>query len=246
MKLPAGIELIDLSIYVRPAKTLIISDIHIGYESEMNRKGILMPRVHFREMLDRLGKIILKASPETVVITGDLKHQFGSISDQEWRDTLRFLDFLQKSCGKIVLLKGNHDTILVPIAKKRKIKLTAHYSLSLGKKKVYICHGDVIPKDAGFRESDIVIIGHEHPAVLISDGIRREKFKCFISGPWKGKSGKKKQLIVMPSLNLATEGTDLGKEKLLSPFLQKDIGSFDVYIPAGDDILHYGKLREIG
>ncbi len=263
MKITDGIYTKDLALYIKPAKILVISDIHIGYEDDLNKKGFLIPRVHFKEMIDRLGKIMVKTNPETIIITGDLKHQFGSISDQEWRDTLRFFDFLAKSCKNIIIVKGNHDTILTPIARKRSIKMVDYFSVKTkikGKSSnIYICHGDVIPesKDKDFAESDIVIIGHEHPAARISDGIRTEKFKCFIYGKWKPKKAnikekikgktkmRNKELIVLPSMNLATEGTDLKSDKLLSPFLQQNIENFDVYIPTGEEVLYYGKLRSI-
>jgi len=244
MKLANGIELMDLSLFISAKSLLILSDIHIGYESELNRKGILIPRTSFREMIDRIGKILIKTQPKTILITGDLKHSFGSISEQEWRDALRFLDFIGKTAKKIILIKGNHDTILSPIAKKRNVEIVHYYSFSVGKKKIFVCHGDTIPKKSAsnFSDADIIIMGHEHPAITISDSIRQEKFKCFLSGKWKGK-----QLIVMPSANLLTEGTDVLKERLLSPFLQKnrEFENFEVYVVGDEEVLKFGKLKNL-
>jgi putative SbcD/Mre11-related phosphoesterase len=239
MQITDGIEIMDLALFVPELKLLIIADVHIGYEEALNSQGILVPRFQFKEMVERLGKILLRTEPETVVITGDLKHEFGKISDQEWRDTLRFLDFLGRAAKKTILIRGNHDTILGPIARKRNVAVVDYYAFPLGKRKIYVCHGDAIPGNRDFRASDTIIIGHEHPAVSIGDKIRRERYKCFLKGKWK-----KKTLVVMPSLNLVTEGTDVQNEKLLSPFLQRGMGNFEVYA-VGEEVLHFGELRNI-
>ena len=56
-----------------------------------------------------------------------MKHEFGTISEQEWRDALKLLDYFGQHCDEIILIKGNHDTILGPIAKKRNVKVLDHF-----------------------------------------------------------------------------------------------------------------------
>src|SRR3989344_6353736 len=128
MKVNDGIELIDLTAYTE--NTLILTDFHIGYEEALNKQGILMPRFQFKEIIQRLDSILnrLKSRKiERIVILGDLKHEFGTISEQEWRHTLRLLDYLGKHCKEIILLKGNHDKVLGPIAEKRNVKVRDYY-----------------------------------------------------------------------------------------------------------------------
>jgi len=67
-----------------------------------------------------------------------------------------------------------------------------------------------------------------------------EKYKCFLVGEWKGKT-----LIVLPSFFPLIEGTDVNKERLLSPYLHQDIGSFDVYIVADDKAYKFGQLKNL-
>ena len=62
---------------------------------------------------------------------------------------------------------------------------------------------------------------------------RFEKFKCFLKGKYKNKL-----LIVQPSFNLLTIGTDILKQRLQSPFL-KDIKDFEVFI-VEDKIYDFG------
>ncbi|RLE39176.1 phosphoesterase [Candidatus Woesearchaeota archaeon] len=239
MKLIKNIELIDLAIYLLEHKILIIADTHIGLEEALNKQGVLVPRFQFKEVIDRLNKIFDRLKKEgkkveLVVLNGDIKHEFGTISEQEWRSTLRLLDYLIKKGKKVMLVKGNHDTILGPIAKKRNVKIVNHHSIG----DIYICHGHVIPEDIEFTKAKIVIIGHEHPAISIHDELRSEIFKCYLIGKWK-----KKYLIVQPSFNFVTEGTDVLKEKLLSPFL-KDISKLKTIVVA-DNLYDFGSVKSL-
>lgn len=234
MKILKDFEIVDLGLYLKKHKTLIIGDIHIGYEEALNKKGVLVPRFQLKELLERLEKLVLKTKPSTIIINGDVKHEFGTISDQEWRDTLKVFDLLSKHADDIVLVKGNHDRIIEPIAAKRGIEVVDNVSLE----DVYITHGDEIPESLGLQSSKTIIIGHEHPAIGLRKGQRIEMFKCFLVGKWQ-----KKNLVVMPSFNLVVKGTDVLQDKLLSPFLT-DISKFDVYISA-DKVYKFGKIEQL-
>lgn len=236
MNILPGIKIVGLALYLEKEKALIISDIHIGFEEALNKEGILVPRFQLKSLINELESAIAATHPKRIIINGDLKHEFGTISEQEWRDTLKVLDFLGKNAEEITLLRGNHDTILGPIAGKRNLK-TAE-SLRLGD--VLIMHGHRLPEEEDLKGIKKIIIGHEHPAISIRDSIRTELFKCFILGTFN-----RRKLIVMPSLNLITEGTDILREELLSPFLKKQaIGNFDIYV-AADKAYHFGKLKSI-
>lgn len=304
MKIFDNIRLIDLVAYTN--NTLILTDFHIGYEEALNKQGILMPRFQFREIIQRLDSIFnrLKGRKiEKIVVLGDLKHEFGTISEQEWRHTLRLLDYLGQHCKEIILLKGNHDTILGPIAEKRNVKVQDYYIIEklmpITKKtnkqapitkennnksrqkiinitsvlknriikknsqkdtgKILCLHGDKIPSKELLEGVSTIIIGHEHPAVSIKDGPRAELFKCFLTGKWK-----RKKIIVMPSFNLVTEGTDIlrncyaisgtpkipkefssvMKERLLSPFLKGNLRNFEVVV-VGDKLYGFGKVKDL-
>ena len=234
-----GIEIIDLGIMLKNEKILVLSDFHIGYEEALNKQGILVPKFQFKDIIKRLTKIfsrLKKDKLKKIIINGDIKHEFGTISEQEWRETLRLLDFLTKFCDEIILIKGNHDTIIGPIAKKRNVRIVDY---CLTKKRVLIIHGHRIPEKDLLKKTNTIIIGHEHPALSLREDIRVEKFKCFLKGKYK-----RKNLVVMPSFCLATEGTDILKEKLLSPFLDQDLTNFDVFVVA-DKVYDFGKLKNL-
>jgi len=198
MKINDNLRIVDLCLYLVKQDTLVIADTHIGFEEALNKQGVLVPRLHFKDVMDRLDKVFSKVQPKTIVINGDVKHEFGKISEQEWRDTLKLIEYLASKCSELVLVKGNHDTILGPIADKRNIKVVDSLVLD----DYLIVHGDKeINAD---KKIKTIIMAHEHPAVSLKEDARVERFKCFLVGNYK-----RKDLVVMPSFNLVTEGTDV-------------------------------------
>ena len=241
MEIIKGIEILGKALWIKKLKTLILADLHIGYEEALNKQGILVPRTQFEETISELKRLIseikrkFKTSPSAIVINGDLKHEFGEISQQEWRETTKVLDLLIKNCKEIILVKGNHDTMLEPIAKKKKLKIVDYYMIG----DLCVLHGDKLIEDSKIKKCSTLIIAHEHPAISLSEGSKRETYKCFLYGSWKNK-----KLIVMPSFLTATVGYDIQNRKMLSPFLKQGLDYFDVYI-VGDKVYKFGKLKNI-
>lgn len=240
MRLANNIEAIDLGLYLVEHKTLLFSDFHLGFEESLNRQGIFVPRLHYKDIVARLDLIFLalqeqKKSVKTIVITGDLKHDFGRIQRQEWKDILNLTDYLLKHCSKLVLIKGNHDTILQPIANKKGIQLVPNYRVD----SILVIHGDVLPKD--LHGVKTIIMGHEHPAIGLRAKGRVERYKCYLVGTYK-----RRTLIVQPSFNLLVEGSDVLHEQLLSPLLT-DISSFNTFVldEKDNNILAFGTIRSL-
>ncbi|MBD3259693.1 phosphoesterase [Candidatus Woesearchaeota archaeon] len=246
IKIANGIQIVDLALLA--GDVLVVADFHIGYEEALTKQGVLIPRFQFKDTMDRLEKIfdfLGKQNKEikTVVLNGDLKHEFGQISMQEWREALKVFDFLAEKCEKIVLIKGNHDTILGPIAEKRNLEVVDEFVVDVDDKSVLITHGHKLSETLNFNKCDTLIIAHEHPAVSLRespDSVRTEKYKCFLRGNHKGK-----ELIVQPSFCLVTEGTDVMKERLLSPYLQQDLSEFDCWVVSDRDVMYFGKIKNL-
>lgn len=219
-----NIEIRDFGLYLIKEKTLIISDIHIGYEEALNRAGILVPHVYYTEFLERLKKIL--DDVETVVVNGDFKHEFRGMNASEWKGIDQFFEILQGK--KIIIIKGNHDPILPFVLKVEIVPF-----LKVGN--ILIAHGDAILE----QEARIIIIGHEHCAIGLKEGMRIERFKCFLKGKFQ-----KSILIAMPSSNLATEGTDILRSDRLSPYLQADLKNFEVFL-VSDKVYDFGKVKDL-
>lgn len=229
MEISSGIEIMDTSLWLRKEKILIINDLHLGYEEALHRKGILVPKFQLNEIINNLKNILKEIKPKKIIINGDLKHEFGTVLKQEWKEVLQFLDFCLARCGEVIIIKGNHDPLLRFIAEKRGVKVVTEYQI----KDTIIIHGDELLK----TDSKRIIIGHEHPAITIREKSKFEKYKCFLKGKWKGK-----ELIAVPSFNPLLEGTDILKEELLSPFLE-NIKNFNVYIVSKGEVFEFGKVK---
>ncbi len=215
-------EIIDLALYFPSHKTIIISDLHIGIEEAMNRQGMMVPRFHGKDIQKRLKRIFSSCDPEKIIINGDFKHEFGEISDQEWRDSLRVLDYLMKK-GEVSLVRGNHDKIIEPITKKRKLSVTDHFSFG----DCYVCHGDKRQENAEFRSAKLVVVGHVHPSLRLSRGERAESYKCFLLGRFQDK-----EMIVMPSISDSTVGTDIPE---LGSIMQEEVDFSEFRVIVSED-----------
>ena len=234
MLISEGIVAVGNCLYLSEHSSLVLSDLQLGYEEHMSRKGVLLPRHQYELMSRQVENVLKKVQPKTVILAGDIKHEFGDITESEWRLVLKFLDALRKRYS-VRIIKGNHDVQLLPILKKRTFSIDEYILLG----KIYVCHGHVLPDNKDFRKADTVIIGHEHPAIGLRDSGRIERFKCFLKGKFMGKN-----LIVLPSSNPLVEGQDIMEGKFLSPFLKKGIADFDVYV-VSDRILPFGKVKDI-
>ena len=229
MEILKGISIVGPALFIDEQKILVINDLHLGYEEVLHRKGVLVPRFQLGEILEVLRKIISNTHPEKIIINGDLKHEFGTVLNREWKEVLQLLDFCLNKVEEAIIIRGNHDPIIKPIAEKRGIKVLTEYNVG----ETLIVHGDELVE----TKAKNVIIGHEHPAITVREGSKWEKYKCFLKGRWK-----RKNLVAVPSFNPLLEGTDVLKEQLLSPFL-KNIKNFEVFIVSKGEVFRFGKVK---
>ncbi|MCC7551473.1 MAG: metallophosphoesterase [Methanobacterium sp.] len=230
-----GARILDLALEVEDH--LIISDLHLGYEEALNYQGIMVPKFQYPKILKRMEEIHSRSDCTSIIINGDLKHEFGKINRQEWKETLEFIDYLKNRFQEIILIKGNHDPLTPIIAEKTGLEVYPSYSTG----NFMVMHGDRIPEKWDEIKEKNIIIGHEHPAVGINSGERMEKVKCFLKGDFRDK-----KMIVMPSFNFITEGSDVLHEKLLSPFLKKtNYNDLEVYGVENFETFYFGKISHL-
>ena len=106
--------------------SLIISDLHFGYESSLNSQGFMIPQFQFEKIIDQITSIQDKACARNIILNGDIKHNFGKIDRQEWKEVLNFIDYLSDLFVEIQVIKGNHDNFTQYILDKRDIKMKNH------------------------------------------------------------------------------------------------------------------------
>lgn len=241
MKKTKKFKFIGKALYFPEEELLVIADLHIGYEEYLNEWGILIPRRQFKETIEQLEKTIKKAEKigkiSEIVVLGDLKHEFGQISSQEWREVKEILDFLKNKTKKVILVKGNHDTILEPIAERKELEIEDFYI----KDGICFLHGNKLFPECLDEKIQILVIGHRHPVVLLVDKYKREKYKCFLIGKWKGK-----EVIILPSFFPFVEGSDMVDEDRRNRLFisERELKKFEVYV-VGEEVYGFGKLGKL-
>ena len=238
------IEYIGKCLFIEEGKAkkkeriLVIGDLHLGYEETLNASGIFVSREMFREMIDEMQRVFDKTGKvDKVVLLGDVKHKFGGILRQEWNDVLSLFEFLKKKCKEIIITKGNHDIILEPIVRKVKgVRLVEYFIW----KEYCFVHGNKKFEEI-IKNKDIkcIIMGHVHPAVEISDGVKNEKYKCFLIGRFG-----KREMILVPSFFSLIEGTD-PRESHLKEIWNININNFKVKVVNGLEVLDFGGLGDL-
>jgi uncharacterized protein len=227
-----GVEIVSLALLFKKEKALVIGDLHLGQEEALNNSGVMLPRTNFDRLIKELKKVFSKIGKvETVILTGDVKHEFGKPGSQEWKEVLELLDFLHKKAKELIIIRGNHDNYLSEISSWKKIKIVEKYSFG----NYLFCHGNKLVEG----KEKILIIGHEHSAVNISDEYKKEKYKCFAKT--KIRAGNK-TIIVMPSFNFLSIGTDIIHEKLLSPYL-KGTKKFEIWAIENGKTFYFGETK---
>ena len=180
-------------------RTLVVADLHLGYEHELLKSGINMPN-QTKNIHMEIEQIICDSCAENLIFLGDLKHNIPNISAIEARSIPRFMDF----DIPFELVKGNHDGNIENLT-----GLTAKPFVQLGD--ILLTHGHMNIPDVEFRT---LIVGHSHPAIEITDELgRRTKEKCWIRGIFP--SGH--ELIVMPAFNPLITGIPFNRKDARIP-----------------------------
>ncbi len=204
---------------------LVVVDLHIGYEEVLLESGIHLPRSQYGRIKLSIVEALERFDPDSLVLLGDVKHEFGGATRQEWVEVLDLIRSL-KSTVDIQVVRGNHDNYLIPILRREGIPLLDP-GLSVGR--YYLVHGHK-PLEGLPEGAEFLVMGHEHPAVGLRDelGVKR-KFKCALLGSLDDLS-----VLVLPAMSPLAPGTDVlatPRRDLLSPILSRlDVGQFEVVV----------------
>ena len=227
-----------LLIEISGKKILAVGDLHLGYEEALNRGGVFVSRKMYEEMIEEFDEVFERVGEvDEIVLLGDVKHVFGKILRQEWDDVLNLFDYFLKRSAKIVVVKGNHDKIIGPIVSKReRVEVKDFYIV----KEFCFLHGDRDFEESCGKAIRCWIAGHGHPAVKLKEGLKVEKYKCFLVGRYCGR-----EVVLMPSFFAYSEGSDPRENNLRYPW-KFSLGKFDVKIVSeGLKVLDFGKLGKL-
>lgn len=227
-------EIVDRCLFWKSEKILVVGDLHLGYEGALKESGVSLPLEQTKQTKELFEKIFRKTGKVSkIILLGDVKHYFGKVLKQERDDFVNLIYFFRKYLlknGKIIITKGNHDSILEPIVKNYPEVELVNYLIE---KDVLFFHGDLKSlTSVNFhlfdRKVNLVVKGHFHPAIVLTDGSKKEKYKCFVYGEFI-----RKKTIILPSFFPLIEGKNIldedsyiyGKEVLRSNIYV--IGDFD-------------------
>ncbi len=195
----------DYALYLEDSRALVVADLHLGYEGALREQGVSLPRFQKRHMVERLGHLLDRYSPDSLVVNGDFKHEFSRNLREEWNEVLDVLDFLEGRV-EVVMVRGNHDNFLKTILNRKGLDL--HSSHRLGP--FTIVHGH-----ESTRAEGPLIMGHEHPSMRLRDEIGASvSLPCFVV------SGEH---VVLPAFSPLAFGSDILRGPYLSPLLDKAI-----------------------
>ncbi|HDN01802.1 MAG TPA: metallophosphoesterase [Candidatus Bathyarchaeota archaeon] len=199
-------------LYLEDVDTLLFSDLHIGYEQALEKMGVSIPRSQYGRIKKTILDGIESLNPSSIVILGDVKHEFGESTAQEWVETRDLLETLLGTGVKVSVVRGNHDNYLIPILRKLGVSM---YDPDQTIGRYQFMHGH---KPVELR-GEVVIMGHEHPVFAVRDEIGvKVRFKAYMYGKVSGRL-----LIVLPAVNPISTGTEINtvpREDFLSPILK--------------------------
>jgi putative SbcD/Mre11-related phosphoesterase len=223
----------DLCLHLPDERTIVVADLHLGYESALEAEGIHIPRVQTKTVKEALVRLIERHEAERVVLLGDVKHEFSRNLGQEVRDVRSVLDSISEMVD-IVIVKGNHDNFIENIVSRIQIPVVDRYSLG----GITFVHGHQ-PCD-----SRPLVIGHEHPSVKIVDRVGAYiKLPCHMFL-------RDEKVLVLPAFSPLASGTDITgvpSSDYLSPILSNvNINNGEVFACSDIGILPLGKVASLG
>lgn len=147
-------------------KTLLIADPHLGWEMQLQEKGIHVPS-QTPKILNKLTAIIAEFKPDKLVILGDVKYTVVSHEFGEWQDIPDFFKKLESHINGIAIVRGNHDANLEPLLPEKVELLPATGAVIGG---VGVFHGHKWPSPA-LLGCKTLVMGHLHPVVVFRDPV---------------------------------------------------------------------------
>lgn len=203
-------------------KNLIITDLHIGFESNLAANEIFVGKnTTINETISEIEEIINLTKPDSLILLGDVKSSIKSISKNEWDEVPLFFDKM-KSMIDTILVPGNHDANIQKLVPDG---ITLVSSTGLVIENVLLTHGHTMPSK-NFSHVEKIIMGHVHPVFFLEESvlngqrvwvsIKTEKQRVFPS-----ESGEL-ELTIVPSFNRYFYATHKRfYKKSISPIIER-------------------------
>jgi uncharacterized protein len=206
------------------SKTLLISDLHLGLEKELAKKGFRLPAYSVR-MVERVKRIAEGYGARRLAVLGDVKHTVGKVEDIDWGVVPWFFDTMLDLFEAVEVVPGNHDgnikTVLPP-----RVKLDPSQGTVLGegKGRIGVAHGHAWPSEEAIATRNLVI-GHSHFTYEMRDALgSRTRESVWVTAEYdvaelmegagyKSKLKGRGKLTVMPPFNRLVGGQPINRSK---------------------------------
>lgn len=203
-------------------KNLIVTDLHIGFESNFVSNDIFLGKnTSINETINELSEIIKKTKPDSLILLGDVKSSVKSILKNEWNEVPLFFDKM-KEMVDVILVPGNHDANIQKLVPDG-IRLISSSGLVI--ENVLLTHGHTMPSE-NFSHVERIIMGHVHPVFFQEESVlngqriwvslKVEKNRIFPS------SSGEIEITVIPSFNKYFYATHKKQyKKSISPIIER-------------------------
>lgn len=201
------------AVWLPGERTLAVADLHLGYAWAHRTAGNLLPVTAPDETVPRLLALVADYQPEKVVLLGDIVHR--AVQAPALIDLLTALLRALRERAALGLVAGNHDRALASLLTQCGWHAGLDCEWRCGDH--LLLHGD--ESDPAFAQSRLdavsgaggrIVIGHEHPAITLGDGVAtRVKCPCFLLAP---------NLLVLPAFSPWAAGSDVRARRWLSGY----------------------------
>lgn len=148
-------------------KSLVITDLHIGFESELGRKKIIVGKnTTVSQTTNEVNEIIKVENPDSLILLGDIKSNVQNITNSEWNDVPYFFKNINQDL-ETILVPGNHDGNIEKLIPKN-ITITSPNGIIIDD--ILLTHGHAMPK-SNFSNISKIIMGHIHPVFFDEDSL---------------------------------------------------------------------------
>ena len=204
--------------------TLLISDLHLGLEKEMAKKGFRLPAYSVK-MVERVKDTAEKYSTKRLAVLGDVKHTVGKVEDIDWGVVPWFFDTMLDLFEAVDVVPGNHDGNIKTVLPHR-VNLHTSQGMVLGKGpgRIGVAHGHAWPSEEAIATRNLVI-GHSHFTYEMRDSLgSRMREAVWVraeydvaelmegAGYESGAKGKGR-LTVMPPFNRLVGGQPINRSR---------------------------------
>ena len=229
-------------------KNLVVTDIHIGFESSMASNEIFIGKNStINETIQELSEIIDQETPDSVTLLGDIKSSIKNISRNEWDDVPLFFKKIKEKCD-ITLVPGNHDANIQKLIPEG---ITMISSTGMVEENILFTHGHTMPSE-NFSHVEKIIMGHVHPVFFQENSVlngqrvwvslKTDKENIFPS------SSGELEIIIVPSFNKYFYATQKKYyKKSISPIIErlKEISSAKIVSLDGTILGNESNIKQV-